>query len=119
MARTPRRAKRAVRTVTPAAAFRNLTNSARKALDAGIEGARRLALDKAGEARAAALATAEEARSRTVEAVTHLEKVFEQRVSRAMSRLGVPTARDVRTLSRRVAELQASVERLKRARARA
>jgi poly(hydroxyalkanoate) granule-associated protein len=74
---------------------------------------------KAGKARDAAFARAEEARARTVEAVSHLEKVFEQRVSKAISKLGVPTVRDVRALSRQVAQLQASVDRLHRARARA
>jgi polyhydroxyalkanoate synthesis regulator phasin len=59
------------------------------------------------------------ARARTVEAVTHLERVFERRVSRAISKLGVPTSGDVRALSRQVAQLQASVEKLHRARARA
>ena len=60
-----------------------------------------------------------EARTRTVDAVTHLERVFEQRVSKAISKLGVPTTKDVKALSRQVAQLQASVERLSRSRARA
>jgi len=51
--------------------------------------------------------------------VTHLEKVFEARVGAAMGRLGVPSARDVRALSRQVAQLQQSVDQLRRARARA
>jgi poly(hydroxyalkanoate) granule-associated protein len=80
---------------------------------------RGIVLGKATEAREAAMAGAETARTRTLEAVTSLEKIFEQRVSRAVARLGVPTASDVRELSRQVAQLQASVERLKRARARA
>ena len=80
---------------------------------------RGIVLGKAVEARDAAVAGAQTARTRTVEAVTSLEKIFEQRVSRAIARLGVPTAGDVRALSRQVAQLQASVERLKRARARA
>jgi poly(hydroxyalkanoate) granule-associated protein len=130
--------------VTPAKAARTIRASARKAFDAGIQAAtgvgqtavgafdalvkqgaalearsRRAALAKAGKAREAACARAEEARTRTVEAVSHLEKVFEQRVSRAISKLGVPTARDVRALSRQVAQLQASVDQLNRARARA
>jgi poly(hydroxyalkanoate) granule-associated protein len=78
-----------------------------------------IVLGKATEARDAAVFRAEIARDRTLEAVTGLEKIFEQRVSRAVARLGVPTAKDVQALSRQVAQLQASVERLKRARARA
>jgi poly(hydroxyalkanoate) granule-associated protein len=71
------------------------------------------------EARETVAAKAEEARSRTMDAVSHLEKVFENRVQGAISKLGVPTARDVRALSRQVAQLQQSVDQLRRARARA
>ena len=126
MTRTTRKPRNAAKALTPAAALRGFTASARqvgasarKALESGIENTRRLALDKAAEAREAAITRAEGARDRTLGAVTQLEKIFEQRVSRAMARLGVPTSRDVRALSRQVAQLQASVERLKRARARA
>lgn len=42
------------------------------------------------------IAKANEARTRTVDAVSHLEKVFEARVSQVISKLGVPTSRDVR-----------------------
>ena len=119
MARTNRKAKTPAKPATPAATFRKFTISARKALAAGIDSTRKLAIGKATEAREAALARADEARTKTVEVVTHLEKVFEERVSKAISKLGVPTSRDVRALSRQVAQLQASVEQLKRARARA
>ena len=118
MARTPRKTK-AAKPATPAAAFRNFTLSARKAIETGIETTRKLAAGTAAEARKAAVARAGAARTRTLQAVTHLEEVFEQRVSSAIARLGVPTSRDVRALSRQVARLQASVEQLKRARARA
>lgn len=97
MTRTSRKAKAPARPATPASALRDLTRAARKA-----------ALERAGEAR-----------SRTLEALSHLEKVFEERVHQAMARLGVPTSADVRALSRQVAELQASVAALKRSRARA
>ena len=59
----------------------------------------------------------ETAREAVIARTNSLEKVFEQRVSRAISRLGVPSAREVRELSRQVAQLKASVERLRRARA--
>ena len=142
--RTPRTRKARTPAVTPAKAVRTIRASAQKALEAGVQAAsgvrqsavgafdalvkqgaalesrsRRAAMAKAGKARDAACARAEEARTRTVEAVSHLEKVFEHRVSRAISKLGVPTAKDVRSLSRQVAELQASVDRLHRSRARA
>ena len=41
-----------------------------------------------------------------------LEQVFEERVSRALGRLGVPTSKDVLALIRRVDELTASVQAL-------
>ena len=41
-----------------------------------------------------------------------LEGVFEERVDRALTRLGVPTRKDVATLTRRVEELTAEVSRL-------
>jgi poly(hydroxyalkanoate) granule-associated protein len=130
--------------VTPAQAIDTLRASTRKAVEAGVQVAegvrrsargafdslvkqgatleaksRRAALARATEAREIACARATEAREKTVEAVSQLEKVFEQRVSRAISKLGVPTTRDVRALSRQVAQLQASVEQLRRTRARA
>ena len=73
---------------------------------------RHAALAKAGKARDAAYARAGEARDRTVEAVTHLERVFEQRVSKAISKLGVPTAKDVDSLIKRVDQLAAAVAKL-------
>ncbi len=142
--RTPRSRKAGTAGMTPARAARTIRASAQKALEAGVQAAsgvrssavgafdalvkqgaalearsRRAALAKAEKAREAACARADEARTKTVEAVSHLERIFEQRVSRAISKLGVPTARDVKALSRQVAQLQASVERLHRARARA
>ena len=88
--------------------------------------ARKLAVAKAKEARAVVLeakdtvtSRADEARSRTMDAVSKLERVFENRVQNAISKLGVPTARDVRALSRQVAQLQQSVDQLRRSRARA
>ena len=77
------------------------------------------AVEAAENARDAAVARVEEAKARTVAAVTGLEKVFEQRVSRAIAKLGVPTTKDVKALSRQVAQLQAKVDRLSRSRSRA
>lgn len=41
-----------------------------------------------------------------------LEQVFEDRVARALNRLGVPTKKDIEALSRRVEELTAVVQKL-------
>lgn len=43
-----------------------------------------------------------------------LETVFEERVDRALGRLGVPSRKDITSLSRRVEELTAEVARLSR-----
>jgi poly(hydroxyalkanoate) granule-associated protein len=45
-----------------------------------------------------------------------LEQVFEDRVERALSRLGVPTNRDIQGLAKRVETLTASVQKLTGAR---
>ena len=80
---------------------------------------RKLVIAKSHEARQAVSAGAAEARTRTADAVSRFEKAFEGRVSRAISKLGVPTSRDVRALSRQVTQLQLSVDQLRRSRARA
>lgn len=41
-----------------------------------------------------------------------LEQVFEDRVARALHKLGVPTNRDIQSLAKRVEELTASVQQL-------
>jgi len=45
-----------------------------------------------------------------------LESVFEERVQRALTRLGVPTKKEIQALTRRVEELTASVQKLSGAR---
>lgn len=126
---TRTRAARAVRRPaarTPRQTLQAVRRDAKVAVDmliargpALLEKGRRFAVARTQEARDAVLARAGKARSRTVDAVSQLEKVFENRVSLAISRLGVPTTRDVRALSRQVAQLQASVEQLARKRTRA
>ena len=54
----------------------------------------------------------EELASRASGTIDRLEKVFEERVARALKSLGVPTAREVEQLTRRVAELTRQVEAL-------
>lgn len=80
---------------------------------------KRVAMHRAEEAKTMAFARADEARTRAVEAVSQLEKVFEQRVSRVLAKMGVPTSQSVKTLTRRVSELQTNVDQLRRQRARA
>ncbi|HEX5129188.1 MAG TPA: phasin family protein [Usitatibacter sp.] len=132
-ARTTKRTPKAARKSAPAGKLELLRKNALGAVDKIVkQGTRlqargaKLAAAKAKEARAAVTevreavtARADAARARTLEAVSNLEKVFENRVQGAISKLGVPTARDVRALSRQVAQLQQSVDQLRRARARA
>lgn len=131
-ARTTKRTAKAARKSAPAGKLELLRKNALGAVDKivrqGTELQARgvkLAAAKARRARAAvtevreAVASrADAARARTLDAVSQLEKVFENRVRNAISKLGVPTARDVRALSRQVAQLQQSVDQLRRARAR-
>jgi poly(hydroxyalkanoate) granule-associated protein len=109
MARTKRTTKTKVRT------FESLANRARGV----IENAGAIAMARVNAARDVAIARAGEARSRTAKAVSRLEHVFEQRVTKVVRKLGVPSNSEVRALSRQVAELHANVERLRRSRARA
>lgn len=54
----------------------------------------------------------DELASRASGTIDRLEKVFEERVARALKALGVPTAKEVDHLARRVAELTREVEAL-------
>ena len=96
-----------------------MTRSKRNTKTKALQNLKTLAFAKVEAAKDAAVARAGEARDRTVEVVTQFEKAFEQRMSKAMSRLGVPSSKEVRALSRRVSELKSSVEKLRRVRARA
>jgi poly(hydroxyalkanoate) granule-associated protein len=58
-----------------------------------------------------------EATSKAAGAWDRLETVFEERVGRAVSRLGVPTKADVAALTTRVAELTKQVQKMNAAKA--
>jgi poly(hydroxyalkanoate) granule-associated protein len=87
---------------TKARTFQNFKNAA----IVKVEALRDTAMERAGVARAKGAAV-----------LTQLERAFQQRVSKAAARLGVPTAREVRALARQVAELEARIAKLRRARA--
>ena len=115
--------KSAARAVPP---LKAASANARQALETLMEqGARlrsegeKIATRTVSQARETLVAQAEAAKSRATEAVGTLEKVFEKRVSQVISRLGVPTAAEVQALAKQVAQLQQSVDRLRRTRARA
>jgi poly(hydroxyalkanoate) granule-associated protein len=56
--------------------------------------------------------TATEATTKAAATWDKLEQVFEDRVARALHRLGVPTNRDIQHLAKRVETLTASVQKL-------
>lgn len=67
---------------------------------------------KVGEARGNIEQTIGQVRERSQETWDKLEKVFEDRVSRALGRLGIPSHEEISTLSRRVEELSREVRKL-------
>ncbi|HVT32058.1 MAG TPA: phasin family protein [Rhodanobacteraceae bacterium] len=73
---------------------------------------RKLTEAKVAEARGGVEATLGQVRERSQETWDKLEKVFENRVSRALDRLGVPGHDEIRKLSSKVDELSREVRRL-------
>ena len=73
---------------------------------------RKLTGVKMSEARGNVEATLGQVRERSQETWDKLEKVFEDRVSRALGRLGVPGRDEVRQLTARVEELSREVRKL-------
>lgn len=55
----------------------------------------------------------EDVKGKASQSMGRLEQVFEERVARALNRLGVPTADDVAAMARRVEELNAHLQELK------
>jgi poly(hydroxyalkanoate) granule-associated protein len=94
-----------------------MTRTKRNTNGKQLQKLRATAIAKVEAAKDAALSRVGEFRTRAAGAMTQLEKAFETRVAKTISRLGVPSTRDVRALSRQVAELKVSVEKLRRARA--
>ena len=73
---------------------------------------RKLATGKVDEVRGAVESSVTQVRERTQETWDKLEQVFENRVSRALSKLGVPGRKELDELIRRVDELNREVKRL-------
>lgn len=67
---------------------------------------------KVGEARGNIEQTIGQVRERSQETWDKLEKVFEDRVSRALGRLGIPSHEELSTLTKRVEELSREVRKL-------
>ena len=73
---------------------------------------RKLATDTVGGVRGDVESSVDKVRKSAQTNWDKLEKVFEQRVARALSRLGVPTSDEINELSKRVAELNKRVGEL-------
>lgn len=71
--------------------------------------------DAIGEVTGRMSAMAGDMTSRAGQHWDKLESIFEQRTAKALNKLGVPTARDIDALIRRVDELAAAVDRLSKA----
>jgi poly(hydroxyalkanoate) granule-associated protein len=71
-----------------------------------------LAEEKINEVTGKMTAMADTVTARAGQNWDKLEAIFEQRTAKAMNRLGVPTAKDVEALTKRVDELAAAVARL-------
>jgi len=73
---------------------------------------RKIATGKVGEVRGAVETGVTQVRERTQETWDKLEQIFENRVSRALSNLGVPGRKELDELIKRVDELNREVKRL-------
>ena len=94
-----------------------MTRTKRNAQSRTLQNFRKAAVAKARAVRATAIEQAVVARAKTTAVMTQLEHAFQQRIAKAAARIGVPTAKEVRALARQVAELEARVAKLRRARA--
>lgn len=74
---------------------------------------RKLALGKADSVRDVVENSVSQVKERTQETWDKLEKVFEDRVSRAMGKLGVPGRKELNEIAERVEELSRQVRKLK------
>ena len=74
--------------------------------------------DKVSEVTSRVAKVAGEVQKQANQSWDKLESVFEERVERALSRLGVPTRREIAQLTKRVEELTAEVAKLSGAKAR-
>ena len=73
--------------------------------------------DLEARAKKVAVKQAEAVSDKTTQAIDKLEQVFQDRVSRSLNRLGVPTNDDVKALTHRVEELTKSITALTGAKA--
>ncbi|HSX62978.1 MAG TPA: phasin family protein [Tahibacter sp.] len=73
---------------------------------------RKLAMGKADEVRGAVESSVSQVKERTQETWDKLEKVFEERVSRSLGKLGVPGRKELNEIAERVEELSREIRKL-------
>ena len=73
---------------------------------------RKLAMGKADEVRGAVESGVSQVKERTQETWDKLEKVFEERVSRSLGKLGVPGRKELNEIAERVEELSREIRKL-------
>jgi len=73
---------------------------------------RKLAMGKADEVRGAVESSVSQVKERTQETWDKLEKVFEDRVSKALGKLGVPGRKELNELAGKVEELAREIKKL-------
>ena len=69
-----------------------------------------------GEVQSTLNARVSQVKGRASDAFENLEKIFQTRVHRALTQLGVPSAEEIETLSQRVDSLNSNIEKLANAR---
>ena len=96
------------------AAFHDAVTEGLKLLERSRAGAGQLVRDAIDTAQGSMQARIDNAMSHANETWDSLETLFQNRVQRALMQIGVPTAEELRKLTRRVAELNESVKTLSR-----
>lgn len=96
------------------AGFQDAVTEGLKLLERSRSGAGQLVRDAIDTAQGSMQARIDSAMSQANETWDSLETLFQNRVQRALMQIGVPTAEEVRNLTRRVAELNESVRALSR-----
>ena len=94
------------------AAFHDAVTEGLKLLERSRSGAGQLVRDAIDTAQGSMQARIDSAMSQANETWDSLETLFQNRVQRALMQIGVPTAEEVRKLTRRVADLNESVKAL-------
>ncbi len=94
------------------AAFTDAVSEGLRMLNTSRTAAQRMVRDAFGGAQATLHTRVGDVREQAQETWDNLEALFQSRVQRAMHQVGMPTAEEIRALTRRVAELNENVKRL-------